>query len=338
MRSHTLALPISILTLLIGAAACSGDDNGASAGDAGGAAGGEGEGEGDVPDGSEGEGEAAAGAEGEGEGEAAAGGEGEGEGEGPAAVCPDPIDRQGACEPDDRTPSSGDIDVSGSVRNLATGANATDQDRLWTYLSTPGVFGCESTLHGTQAVCDDGRVSFPDAGVACLSGITVEDMDCGEGAGSWLTTFTAVHLLGTNADTAESKSGLNLWAIKDADMETWSAAAKTFLDDDDFVLHHVDKDPGCLVVRAADADGAPLAGATIKYGAAEGMDPTKALYFNETMDGFVEGGVTSASGVIILPIGTTGAYSVVHPDHTFPASLGQGGPNGVCVIAEVRAQ
>jgi len=325
MRCSHLVLPLSFLTVSLGGPGCSGGASETNEADDG-----QGSAEGEA--GTEGEGE------GEGEGEAGAEGEGEGEGGGPAAVCPDPIDRQGECTPDDRTPSSGDIDVTGNVRNLTTGDHATDQDRLWTYLSTPGVFGCESTLHGSQAVCDDGRVRFQNAGVACLSGITVENLDCGDEAGGWLSTFTAVHLLGTNADTAESKSDLNLWAIKQSDMDIWSAAAKTHLDDADFVLHRTDQDPGCLVVRAADADGVALAGATIKSGATVGLADDKALYFNETMDGFVQGGATSASGVIILPIGTTGAYSVVHPDHTFPASLGQGGPGGVCVIAEVRAQ
>ena len=108
-------------------------------------------------------------------------------------------------------------------------------------------------------------------------------------------------------------------------------------DDADFELHRRRRDPGCLVVRAADADGNPLAGAQIKKGRDPGLPDHEALYFNDTMDGFIEGGKTSASGVIIVPEGGTGAYSVDHPDHTFPASLGQGGPSGVCVIAEVRA-
>ena len=146
-----------------------------------------------------------------------------------------------------------------------------------------------------------------------------------------------MHLVGTTADSAVSRSGVNFWAITEADMVQWGTAAKAYTGDDGFELHRRRADPGCLVVRAADADGNPLEGAQIKKAAQVGLPDHEALYFNDTMDGFIPGGKTSASGVIILPQAGTGAYAVDHPDHTFTGSLGQGGPSGVCVIAEVRA-
>ncbi len=295
----------------------------------------------------EGEGEGEGGTEGEGEGEGGTEGEGEGEGEGEASICaaatcdtpPDPAQPKGDCG---QAPplSEGAIDVCGVVVNMATGAPVGAADRVKATLATPGVLGCAEALHGIAPLCDGGQFSFADAGVACLTGLTADDMDCDD-TDTWVATFTPVHMLGTNAGSAESKAGVIAPIIATATMDAWTTAARTLKADDTIELLPsalAENEAGCLVIKIADAAGSPVVGAELTTGM-PAMPHPGAYYFNETMTGFQADNKTSASGWVIVPKASTGSYCAQdEAGTTWSPELAQGGSLGVCVVGALLAQ